>query len=219
MKKYFVGLFGAQNDIQNKLTEYLRQTEDMAADMEKAVGAYLKQDRDGFAELFGRINEVEHRLDMLRREIEEQIYGRRLLPDTRGDILVLLESMDKIPNRIQALTREMALQKVQVPERLHANLIKIAERDVKIVHVLTRAARAFLDKPDQVKQEAKELSYYEHEGDLIEQEAVALAFDDPHLELAHKLQLHRLIDNLGSICDIAEDVGDRLVIAALKRLL
>jgi predicted phosphate transport protein (TIGR00153 family) len=217
--KYFAALFGAQSDIQNKLTEYLRQTEDMAADMEKAVGAYLNQDKDGFAELFGRINEGEHRLDTLRREIEEEIYGRRLLPDTRGDILVLLESMDKIPNRIQALTREMALQKIWVPQSLHPSLLKIAERDVKIVHVLTRAARAFLDKPDQVKPDAKELSYYEHEGDLIEQEAVALAFDDPQLELAHKLQLHRLIDDLGSICDIAEDVGDRLVIAALKRLL
>jgi predicted phosphate transport protein (TIGR00153 family) len=219
MKKYFVGLFGAQNDIHHKLIQYLHQVENMAADLENALRAYLEENRDGFAELFRRINEVEHGLDMLRREIEEQIYGRRLLPDTRGDILVLLESMDKIPNRIQALTREMSLQKIQVPQRLHPSLKELVERDVKIVHVLARAARAFLDNPDQVKQDAKELSYYEHEGDLIEQEAVALAFDDPDLELAHKLQLHRLIDDLGSICDIAEDVGDRLVIAALKRLL
>ena len=219
MKKYFIGLFGAQNEIQDKLTEYLRQTEDMALAMERAIGAYLRQETENFADLFGRINELEHRLDVLRREIEEEIYGRRLLPDTRGDILVLLESMDKIPNRIQSLTREIALQKIQVPEQLHASLMKLAERDVKIVHVLTRAARAFLDKPDEVKQDAKDLSYYEHEGDLIEQEAVAIIFDDQELELAHKLQLHRLIDDLGSICDIAEDVGDRLVIAALKRLL
>jgi len=219
MKKYFIGLFGAQNEIQDKLTEYLRQTEDMALAMERAIGAYLRQETENFADLFGRINELEHRLDVLRREIEEEIYGRRLLPDTRGDILVLLESMDKIPNRIQSLTREIALQKIQVPEQLHASLMKLAERDVKIVHLLTRAARAFLDKPDEVKQDAKDLSYYEHEGDLIEQEAVAIIFDDQELELAHKLQLHRLIDDLGSICDIAEDVGDRLVIAALKRLL
>jgi predicted phosphate transport protein (TIGR00153 family) len=219
MKKYFTALFGARQEIENKLADYLKHTEEMALDMEKAVGAYLNKDREEFVRLFERINEVEHRLDMLRRDIEEEIYGRRLLPDTRGDILVLLESMDKIPNRVQALTREIALQKVQVPERLHPSLIKLAERDVKIVHVLTRAARAFLDKPDDVKPRAKDLSYYEHEGDLIEQEAVSLVFDDENLELAHKLQLHRLIDDLGSICDIAEDVGDRLVIAALKRLL
>jgi predicted phosphate transport protein (TIGR00153 family) len=219
MKKYFMSLFGAQQEIQAKLADYLRLTEEMAMDMEKAIGTYLSRDQEGFARLFARINEFEHHLDMQRRDIEEEIYGRRLLPDTRGDILVLLESIDKIPNRIQSLTREIALQKIQVPERLHASLLRLAERDVKIVYVLTRAARAFLDKPDEVKPAAKELSYYEHEGDLIEQEAVALTFEDEHLELAHKLQLHRLIDDLGSICDIAEDVGDRLVIAALKRLL
>jgi len=219
MKKYFTALFGAQQEIENKLADYLTLTEGIASHMEKAVGAYLNKDREEFARVFERINEAEHQLDMLRRDIEEEIYGRRLLPDTRGDLLVLLESMDKIPNRVQALTREIALQKVQVPERLHASLIKLAERDVKIVHVLTRAASAFLDKPDEVKASVKDLSYYEHEGDLIEQEAVALVFDDENLELAHKLQLHHLIDNLGSICDIAEDVGDRLVIAALKRLL
>lgn len=191
----------------------------MASYLEKAMAAYLNQEAGNFTNLYGRINEIEHHLDILRRDIEEEIYGRRLLPDTRGDILVLLESMDKIPNRIQALARELALQKIQVPVRLHVGLSKLVERDVKIVQVLTRAARAFLDKPHEVKQDAKELSYYEHEGDLIEQEAVAIVFGDENLELAHKLQLHRLIDDLGSICDIAEDIGDRLVIAALKRLL
>ena len=219
MKKYFFSLFGKQHEIQNKLLAYIEHTEAMALDMEKAVGAYLSRDEPEFSKIRARIDEMEHRLDLLRREIEEEIYGRHLLPDTRGDILVLLESIDKIPNRIQALTREMALQRVQVPEILHPSLRNLAERDVKIVQVMARAARAFLDKPDQVKPQARELSYYEHEGDLIEQEAVALTFADNSLQLAHQLQLHRLIDDLGSICDIAEDVGDRLVIAALKRIL
>jgi len=219
MKKYFMGLFGAQHEIEKKLAEYLDETEAIALELQKAIECYLKQDGDGFASCFERINLMEHRLDTLRRDIEEEIYGRRLLPDTRGDILGLLESMDKIPNRIQALTREMILQKVRVPEGLYPGLIRLADRDVKIVGVLARTARAFLDQPDKVKEGAKELSDHEHEGDLIERGAVALIFDDDRLELAHKLQLRRLVDDLGSICDIAEDVGDRLVIAALKRIL
>ena len=219
MKNYFRGLFGAQHEIQKKLAEYLDQMERMALDLRGGIEAYLKNDMDGFTSAFERINEAEHRLDMLRRNIEQEIYGRRLLPDTRGDILGLLESMDKIPNRIQALTREMTLQKVAAPSRLHPSLIRLTDRDMQIVQVLARTAWAFLDKPDEVKKGAQELSDHEHEGDAIEQEAVALTFDDDNLELAHKLQLHRLIDDLGSICDIAEDVGDRVVIAALKRLL
>lgn len=219
MRRFFTGLFGAQREIEKKLAEYLRQTEEIAPDMQRAVEAYLDGDSDGFGQLFARINATEHRLDGLRRDIEEEIYGRRLLPDTRGDILGLLENLDKIPNRIQALTRELALQKIQVPERLHPSFNQLARRDVQIVQVLIRTVRAFLDRPDRVKDGAKEISDHEHEGDMVEQQALALTFDDASLELAHKLQLRRSIDELGSICDIAEDIGDRLVVAALKRLL
>jgi predicted phosphate transport protein (TIGR00153 family) len=141
------------------------------------------------------------------------------LPDTRGDILGLLENLDKIPNRIQTLTRELALQKIRVPKELHDSLKRLAEQDWKIVQVLTRTVRAFLERPEQVKEGARELSQREHESDIVEQHALALTFDDPDLELAHKIQLRGLIDELGSVCDIAEDVGDRLVIAALKRIL
>jgi hypothetical protein len=219
MKKHFMGLFGARHQIEKKLAEYFDRMEAIALELQKALGCYLEQDGEGFASSFERINQMEHRLDTLRRDIEEEIYGRRLLPDTRGDILGLLESMDKIPNRIQALTRDLTLQKVRVPEGLHPGLIQLADCGVRIVGVLGRTARAFLDQPDKVKEGAKELSDHEHKGDLIEQEVVALIFDDGALELAHKLQLRRLVDDLGSICDIAEDVGDRLVVAALKRLL
>ena len=219
VKTFFTGLFGAQHEIQKKLHDYLDRLGAMAADLRAAIAAYLDQDADAFKGLFARINEMEHRLDNLRRDIEEEIYGRSLLPDTRGDILGLLEAIDKIPNRMQSLTRELALQNIRVPEKLYPSLLALADRDALIVEVLIRTVRSFLDRPADVKEGAKEISRHEHEGDVIEQEAVTLTFKDTALPLAHQLQLHRLIERLGSICDIAEDVADRLVIAALKRIL
>lgn len=219
VRRFFTGLFGAQHEIQKKLGDYLDHVTVMAADLRAAIAAYLNRDGDGFEVLFARINETEHRLDTLRRNIEEEIYGRSLLPDTRGDILGLLEAIDKIPNRMQSVTREMTLQNIRVPDTLHPSLLALADRDALIVNVLVGTVRSFLDRPAEVKQGAKEISHHEHEGDAIEQEAMALTFNDAALSLAHQLQLHRLIEGLGSICDIAEDVGDRLVIAALKRIL
>jgi len=219
VRRFFTGLFGAQHEIQNKLDDYLERLGAMAADLPATIAAYLNKDADLFKRLFARINETEHQLDTLRRDIEEQIYGRSLLPDTRGDILGLLEAIDKIPNRMQSLTREMALQNIRVPDTLHPSLLALADRDALIVGVLISTVRSFLDRPADVKEGAKEISRHEHEGDVIEQEAVALTFGDETVTLAHQLQLHRLIEGLGSICDIAEDVGDRLIIAALKRIL
>jgi uncharacterized protein Yka (UPF0111/DUF47 family) len=53
----------------------------------------------------------------------------------------------------------------------------------------------------------------------VEHQALKLIFGDDSLELAEKLQLNHFIDRLGSICDMAEDRGDEIMIWALKRLL
>jgi predicted phosphate transport protein (TIGR00153 family) len=219
MSRFFRRLLGPQQEIQRELEEYLDHLGRIALDMRKAIGAYLDQNMEAFSGYFQGINEVENRLDTLRRNIEAKIYGQSLLPDTRGDILGLLESLDKIPNRIQALTRELGLQKVQIPQGLHESLIKLADQGAEIVKVLVLTAQAFLRNPYEVKERVEELSHREHEGDLIEHQALALTFDDTSLELAHKMQLYHLVDRLGSICDMAEDVGDRAMIASLKRLL
>ncbi len=219
VKRYLRGPFGSQSRIQRELDDYLDNLNAIALELRKAIGAYLDHDMAEFSRLFALINELEHRLDRLRRSIETDIYGQRLLPDTRGDILGLLENLDKIPNRMQSTTREIKLQNPQIPQRLHQSLIELVDRDVQIVQVLVRTVRAFLNTPHDVKEDVKQLSDHEHEGDMIEQQAVALAFEDKSLELAHKMQLHHLIERLGSICDMAEDMGDRLMISSLKRLL
>ncbi|MFQ5684170.1 MAG: DUF47 family protein, partial [Candidatus Binatia bacterium] len=122
MKNYFKGLFGVQRQIQVELDKYLDDLNTIALDMRGAMGAYLNREMSEFLHLSQQIDNREHRLDKLRRDIEAEIYGRRLLPDTRGDILGLLENIDKIPNRIQAITREIKLEKVQVPETLEQSL-------------------------------------------------------------------------------------------------
>jgi predicted phosphate transport protein (TIGR00153 family) len=217
--KFFKNSFEIQRKIEKDLDDYLENLNAIVLDMRQALGAYLDQDIDTFLRSFSRINELEHRLDTLRRDIETAMYERRLLPDTRSDILGLLETVDKIPNRIQSTTREMNLQKIRIPEQIHPSLIELSDRGVQIVHELIAVIRAFLARPHDVKSGAKQLSAYEHEADLIEEQAVTLTFDNSHLDLAHKIQLHRLIERMGSICDMAEDVGDRLMVSSLKRVL
>src|SRR3990172_4621725 len=52
MKKYFMGLFGAQREIEKKLAEYLDETEAITLELQKAIACYLKQDGNGFASCF-----------------------------------------------------------------------------------------------------------------------------------------------------------------------
>jgi predicted phosphate transport protein (TIGR00153 family) len=220
IRNFFKELFGDRGrEIEVGLDEYLHKLNGIASDMHGAIRAYLNQDTEEFSHLFGKINEFENQLDTLRRNIEAEIYGKRLLPDTRDDVLELLENLDKIPNRIQSTIREMTLQNIRIPEGLHSSLTELAGRNVQIVQVLIRVINAFLYRPHDVRDGVKELSHHEHEGDVIEQQVLKLIFDDASLELAEKMQLYRFGERVGSICDMAEDLGDHIMIWAIKRLL
>jgi hypothetical protein len=219
VKVFFTGALGREKQIQAKLDQYFDALRQIGCRQREALNGYLDQDEQSFTELLEAINALESRLDGIRRDIETEIYGRRLLPDTRDDVLGLLEGIDKIPNRIQSVTRNLQLQNVDIPSLLKGDLRQLSDQIVEAIQILIKICYAFLSKPAEVRGLVSQLSRLEHEADLVEERAIAVVFDAPDLELAHKIQLQGLIDRIGSMCDLAEDVGDRLVVASLKRVL
>ena len=219
MKFFSTGALGREKQIQVKLDQYFDGLRQIGCRQREALIGYLDQDEKSFTHLLEMINALESCLDGIRRDIEMEIYGRRLLPDTRDDVLGMLEGIDKIPNRIQSVTRNLQLQKVEIPILLNGDLRQLSDHIVEAVQILIKTSYAFLNKPAEVRDLVSQLSRNEHESDLVEERALALVFDAPALELAHKIQLQGLIDRVGSICDLTEDVGDRLMIASLKRVL
>jgi hypothetical protein len=57
----------------------------------------------------------------------------------------------------------------------------------------------------------------EHETDILEKNLVRTLFRKDEIELAHKIQLEKLIKKLADIADQAENVSDRLQIVIFKR--
>jgi len=219
VKVFLTGALSRAKQIQAKLDQYFDALRQIGCRQREAFSSYLDQDEQSFTELLEAINALESRLDGIRRDIEMEIYGRRLLPDTRDDVLGLLEGIDKIPNRIQSVTRNLQLQNVDIPNLLKGELRQLSDQIIEAIQILIKISYAFISRPAEVRDLASQLSRLEHEADLVEERALALVFDAPDLELAHKLQLQGLIDRVGSICDLAEDVGDRLMVASLKRVL
>ncbi len=219
MKVFSAGRLGRQKQIQVKFDQYLDGLRQIVSRLREALVSYLDQNGRPFTDLLDAINALENRLDGIRRDIEMEIYGSRLLPDTRDDVLGLLENIDKIPDRVQSVTRNLQLQNVEIPGLLNGDLRQLSDHIVEAIQILVKITYAFLNKPTEVENLVSQLSRLEHGADLVEQRAIALAFNAPDRELAHKMQLKGLIERIGSICDLAEDVGDYLMIASLKRVL
>ena len=104
MKVFFTGALGRAKQIQAKLDQYFDALRQIGCRQREALIGYLDQDEQSFADLLEAINALESRLDGIRRDVETEIYGRRLLPDTRDDVLGLLEvtaPADRLRDRIR----------------------------------------------------------------------------------------------------------------------
>ena len=58
---------------------------------------YFDKKLDKVQEVTNQISDLESECDTLRRDIERRIYSETLIPEIRGDVLGMLENLDKIP--------------------------------------------------------------------------------------------------------------------------
>ena len=73
------------------------------------------------------ISDLESECDKIRRDVERKIYQETLIPDLRGDVLGMLENLDKIPGQIQANAHSFNTEKPSVDEELNSNFLKLCD--------------------------------------------------------------------------------------------
>lgn len=67
-----------------------------------AVADYVHGEDQRFQERVKSEGALEHKCDDLRRMIERHLYSHSLIPESRGDVLGLLENLDDVINTAKA---------------------------------------------------------------------------------------------------------------------
>ena len=166
--------------------------------------------------LVSQVSKAESRADDLRHKIEFELYSKALMPDSRGDMLGLVEAIDRIPNWAEEIVYDIHLQRVVFPENLIEKFRELAEENVHCFHVLHKAIVALFTDLDAVPQLTQDVDHIEGEIDHRERELIRDVFDIEERLSYHNL-LHRTIRHICDISDRAENVADRLVVLAAKR--
>jgi predicted phosphate transport protein (TIGR00153 family) len=166
--------------------------------------------------LVEQVSKAESRADDFRHKIEFELYSKALMPDSRGDMLGLMEAIDRIPNWAEEIVYDIHLQRVVFPENLIEKFRELAEENVHCFHVLHKAIAALFTDLDAVSQLTQDVDRIEGEIDHRERELIRDVFDIEERLSYHNL-LHRTIRNICDISDKAENVADRLVVLAAKR--
>jgi len=210
-------LFRRTKDLENQIDNYLDKMSESAVMFKLAVKVYL---RDGATEEFKQklqqVNAAESEADHLRRSIEKELYTHTLIPDSRGDVLGLIETLDHVINLFEGTLWSLDIERPDIPEEFRRGFKQLTAMVVETVDALVLAARSFFRSPLAVADFNSKVLIFEKEADKISTKLKRKIFESD-LDLPRKMHLRQFVEQIDNVADWAEDVADRLAIYAIKR--
>ena len=210
-------IFRATKDLVMKIDSFIDLVSESVLHFEEGLKLYLAGSEAEFNERLAVIKSLEGKADDLRQEIEAQLYVQTLIPESRGDVLEVLEHMDEIIDFSKSLMFDFCVERPDIPAELHDRMKKLAETAVDSTQALVQSARSFFYDVNTVKDHLHKVKFFENESDYISEKVKREIFD-MDMALERKLHLKHFVVSIDSISDIAEDISNRLSIATMKRI-
>ena len=218
-KKFGFRLFGGTKALEGQLDEFLDLLSESNILYRAGLTYYLDNggsDSDAFRQKLQQVDNMEHRADELRRGIELALYEQSLIPDSRADMLSLLEDLDYLINVFEENLYAYSIENPDFPPEYHKEMKQLAEQSALSVESLVMAARAFLRDPNAVRDHIHKVMLYEHEADQLSLALKTKIFRS-ELNLETKAHLRHFVDKVEQVSNEAEDVADWLAIYTIKR--
>ena len=212
-----VPLFRRTRILEGEIDDFLNKLSQSALMFRIAVAVYV---RDGctadFEHKLHDVTRMESDADRLRRSIETKVYAHTLIPESRGDVLGLIENLDTLMNLFEGTLWGFFIEKPLIPEQFRADFQALTDMTVESVEALVLASRAFFRHIETVADHSHKVMFFEKEADKISTK-LKMAIFDSDLELSRKSHLRSFVEHIDNVADRAEDVCDRLAIYVIKR--
>jgi len=205
-------------ELEAKIDEYLDFFIDASLNFQEGLSFYLKGDMERFEEKVKEVDAIESKGDKFRREIENVIYSELLIPESRGDVLAIIENADPVLNKMAEVMVEFSVQKPQIPLSLREDTETLLNYTQNCVREMSSAIRMYFKNLQEVREHIKAVMHFEHECDVVGIGIKRKVFQDNNLDLCCKMQISRFIQLIQEVSDKAEDVCDRLAIYVIKRM-
>jgi len=154
----------------------------------------------------------------IRRDIKHKLYTYMLIPESRGDVLGLLETLDDIVDICEKVLEQFSIETPEIPEFLKSDFIELADLSSKAVEEVVKAARAFFREIGMVSNYVNKVHFYEHEADDVEEHLKRNAFNSKEIEsFSQKVHMRYFAEKIAAVSDVAESVAERLSVYAIKR--
>ncbi len=209
-------LFKKTKELEKKIDNYLDLIIKGSTLFRLGVKYYMEGEMEELESRRHSLHECEAEGDRLRRDIESSLYTETLLPESRGDVLGLLEACDRVLN----LTYETLSQfETELPfflPEVKNKYLDLTDVSMKAVEEMVGAVRAYFKDVVNIRTYISKVQTSESESDKIARRIKHEVFRTD-IDLCQKMHMRYFALHIEMIADEAEDVCDRLAIAAIKR--
>ena len=210
-------LFKKELQLENLIYSYLENLGMIQEHFVKAMIVCLKDGICGdFSFLIDQTHKFESKADDIRDEINELMYSRALIPESREDVMALLERVDEIPRSLEHILSVILTEKIDFPEFMVLDIQELIRISMESCDMMAKQIDAMIKKKEGVRALMSTIGQNESHCDHIEQRIITKLFTS-NLDSFLKLQLKRIVIVMGEISDQADRVSKRVNIMTLKR--
>ena len=209
-------LFRKTKELETQIDDYLDILDRGSLLFMQGIKFYFENRLDEFEVRYKDLRAMESKADSLRRDIENKLYTHTLIPESRGDVLGLLESSDAVLNRMAKTLLNFSIENPEIPEELKPLYIDLAQSSASTTENMVKAVRTYFRDMLAVRDFINKALFHEKESDKIGEKVKRMVFETD-AELSWKAHMRVFAHHIELIADEAEDVCDRLAIAVAKR--
>lgn len=210
-------LFKKENRVETLIFEYMDMLKLIRKSFLDAINTCLEDRQcENFDFLIRQTHKYESRADDIRDEINNLMYSKALIPDSRGDIMQLIESIDMIPHLFERVLFIMQTERVSIPDFISLDVKDLIRISLECCDLLSKQLALHLKQKPGIRALLGTIDTNESHCDHIERRIISKIFDsdlDPFI----KLQLKELIVTMGEISDQADRVSKQINIINMKR--
>lgn len=162
-----------------------------------------------------RVHDAESRIDDIVRGIEKELYYYSLIPESRGDILTVLDAYEKIPDNLEHVCFDMSLQQISVPAELRERFDRLVDINIEAVRKLNEVMIDLFHDRD-VEASVEIIDKIESRSDTAERDLMRSLFG-LKIDKADKILLRDTIRHIGHIADKAQAATDSIALTVIKR--
>lgn len=202
--------------LETQIDEYLDLVIKGGLIFKLGIKSYLDNQMEAFEGHLSDLRKTEETADDLRRNIEIKLYTRTLIPESRGDVLGLMESCDKVLNITTETLLEFSVEIPNLLPELKQDYLDLTDSSISCLENTVSGTRAYFKNVDAVRDYVTKVQFYKKETNKIAERIKRKIFRTNN-ELSFKIHTRYFAFHIERIAEESEDVCDRLSIATIKR--